>query len=137
MNYCSNLDCPARAPGGEPVAYDDNVVTCPACGLPLTGSIGAVSLRLSPLGKRVCVTLGILAICLVARHIALPTVKSDLNLHTGTSIMALGVRPLLFGYVLVELAALLVRSGAHGAWGGRRDGPNCTVLRSSSGCFSP
>jgi hypothetical protein len=112
MNYCSNLNCPARPSSGEPAAYDDSVETCPACGLPLTGSVRLESLRLTPLSKKVLVTLGVLVVYLGARHIPLPTVKPNLSLAAGTEasvgIMALGLSPLIIGYVLVELAALLV-----------------------------
>jgi hypothetical protein len=58
------------------------------------------------------VTLGVLAVCLGARKIALPTVATNAGLSHGAtafkSIMALGVQPLLSGYLLVEWAALMV-----------------------------
>jgi len=58
------------------------------------------------------VTLVVLAVCLGARNIPLPMVSLNAGLGHGVkwyqSIMALGVQPLVFGYVLVEWVALLV-----------------------------
>jgi hypothetical protein len=65
-----------------------------------------------PRHTKAFVTLGVLAVCLVARNIPLPTVTLREGLGQGgtasQSIMALGAQPLLIGYVLVELLALLV-----------------------------
>ncbi len=61
---------------------------------------------------RALVTLVVLAVCLGARKIPLPTIVahevSRLGAMSSQSIMALGAQPLLSGYVLVEWAALLV-----------------------------
>ena len=64
------------------------------------------------LGRRVATVLGVLAICLIARWIPVPTIPLEAGQFVVTrvpsSIIALGVKPLIGGYVLVELAALLV-----------------------------
>jgi hypothetical protein len=64
------------------------------------------------LPKRVLITLFVLIVCLVGRAIPLPTVTAEVSSTIGPrsagSIMALGLSPLIAGYVLVEFAALVV-----------------------------
>jgi len=64
------------------------------------------------LPKRVLITLVVLILCLVGRAIPLPTVTEEMAMKMGSraagSIMALGVNPLITGYLLVEFAALVV-----------------------------
>jgi hypothetical protein len=84
----------------------------PICGAHSSSSDRLAAERSSPPWTKALVTLAVLAICLGARQIALPTVTTGVGLDGRPmafwSIMALGVWPLLYGYLLVEFAALLV-----------------------------
>src|SRR5690242_2477367 len=61
--------------------------------------------------REALVTLVVILVCLAGRKIPLPTLAEGAAGHRpaiSNSIFVLGVRPLLTGFVLVELAALLV-----------------------------
>jgi preprotein translocase subunit SecY len=112
MKYCTNSDCSGRQRSHAPAGYQDSLEVCPECGGPVTLD-GTLVQEPSPAPWRnAAVTLGVLAVCLGARQIALPTVTPPAGLLEGRmaflSIMALGVKPLLFGYMIVEFAALLM-----------------------------
>ena len=112
MKHCSNSHCPGQQQGDKPLEYHDSEELCPACGSRLTATDQVVHQPSSPPWKRFFVTVGIVAVYLGATKIALPTVTPTPAFGEGPrvarSIMELGVRPLLSGYLLVELAALLV-----------------------------
>ena len=110
MKYCLNKECPGWVRGGKPVEHDGVVENCTNCGGTLTPE-GPPSLQAPPsLIRKLLVTLVVLGCCIAAKWIPLPTVvpKPGPNqlAPEATSVMALGVNPLVSGYVLVELAAL-------------------------------
>jgi hypothetical protein len=63
--------------------------------------------------REALVTLAVLVVCLVGQKLSIPTVDKAAasgSLAVANSIFVLGVQPLLSGFVLVELAALLIPS---------------------------
>jgi len=112
MKYCSNSRCLVRQQNDGLAEYHDSLEVCPECGASLTSNIPIDQKLSHSLWKRTFISLGVLAVCLAARQIPLPTVipKADFGdgSMAGWSIMALGVGPLLSGYLLVEFAALIV-----------------------------
>ena len=79
-----------------------------------SGGVVPLAVRINSMKywKRAFISLGVLAVCFAARQIPLPTVTPNVDFADGSmavwSIMALGVGPLLSGYMLVEFAALIV-----------------------------
>ncbi|MBL9174844.1 MAG: hypothetical protein JNL10_15005, partial [Verrucomicrobiales bacterium] len=91
---------------------------CPACRGPLesVNSGGGPSLT-----RRIGTSIAVIAACLLARWIPLPTLSADARVPGMTaefgSLMSLGLRPLITSFVVVELAAWL-----NPAWGRLRTG---------------
>jgi hypothetical protein len=112
MKYCSNPHCPGRQQNDHPAQYLDSADVCLDCGGSLTVNEPLIRPSSPDLRKRAFVSAGVLAVCLVARRIVLPTVMPNADFGHGNtagwSIMALGVWPLILGYMFVEFAALLV-----------------------------
>ena len=112
--------CTIRSGGGDPATHDlrDGVSDCPAGRGPLesVNSGGGFSLA-----RRIGTSMAVLAACLLARWIPLPTISADARAPGMTaefgSLMSLGLRPLIASFVLVELAAWL-----NPAWGRLRTG---------------
>src|SRR4026208_586563 len=79
-----------------------------------SGGVVPLAVRINSMKywKRAFISLGVLAVCFAARPLPLPAVPPNVYFADGSmavwSIMALGVGPLLSGYMLVEFAALIV-----------------------------
>lgn len=112
MKYCSNSDCPGRQQNNRPAGYHDSVEVCPDCGAAFTANDRLIRKPSPSPWTKAFITLGVLAVCLGARRIPLPTLTPTAGFGDGMmpicSIMVLGVGPLIAGYMLVEFAALLV-----------------------------
>jgi hypothetical protein len=104
--------------------YPDDFAVCPVDATPLEvlpepPQIAVVTAQqpakpLLPVAfpaREALVTLAVLVVCLVAQKFPLPTLpKPTANqpLFVNNSILLLGIQPVLFAFVLVELAALLI-----------------------------
>ncbi|HAB19449.1 MAG TPA: hypothetical protein PLX89_16240 [Verrucomicrobiota bacterium] len=109
MKTCSASACPSHNQDQSLVELPDSLTACPVCGAPL---IPISPQARPPLGRRVTVVVGVFLLCLAARWIPVPTIPPVGRFGEGpvasNCILALGVTPLISGYVLVEFAALLV-----------------------------
>lgn len=112
MKCCSNEACPSRQRGGGPAAHPDHVDLCPDCGQPLSPKDWLTGQAWTTLWKRAWVSVGVVALFMGARWIPLPTVRPEYgiggDMREAWSIMALGLKPWISGYVLVEIVALIV-----------------------------
>jgi preprotein translocase subunit SecY len=132
MPFCPNPDCPHKKITGHFAEYRDGMTICPECEGPLTDAPievpGRVEKAKSDLGKKILMTIGLLAIFHLLALIPLPGVDlSGLpdNLLTSYfnssrfSICALGIMPYISAYVLVEIFSLVIPPLKR--WRGRKE----------------
>lgn len=124
MPYCPNPQCPPRTRTGRPAEYRPGVTHCADCGTELVADDPTPQHTREPrpalpaaLKRRLLATLGICAIVYGASWLPNPLLDpegvAELTAQGGISRrhlgpMGLGITPLLVGFVLVELFALLV-----------------------------
>ncbi|MCK6586972.1 MAG: SecY family transport protein [Polyangiaceae bacterium] len=150
MKRCPNLSCPHRKRVGSAAEFYDDKTTCSDCGADLEAAApeDPVPQRNAgnaetpsappPLKRRLAVTLLVPLIALAAQHLLLPSIDAEAAWSTlkrsglaglfasaeglpGFSVVALGIRPAVTAFLIVEIAAALVppwrhlrRSGSEG-----------------------
>jgi hypothetical protein len=147
MKHCANAMCPFVRKHGAPSEFRDEVLVCADCGGPLVeGAVPAPILaaaatpaHAAPWGS-LAVTLAVLAVPQLARAVPLPGVDEETAARIVTSPFArpvelsafsLGLAPILYAFLCVEVAALAVprwRPLRHGGLAGRASLLRATML---------
>jgi hypothetical protein len=125
VKHCPNPECPYRKRHGRDAEYRDEATTCSDCGSPLATEessppgVGAIAPMPAASGpwRRLGVTVGCAAVCVLCMYTPLPGTEG-LGLEPSkyrvqvpaVGLMAIGMRPIVIAYAMVELFAVLAPS---------------------------